>query len=134
VNIDGRPFGSVIQTGIQVPFMFLLSDHSAEKDTVSLRILGQIQAIYDREPTGTRARAAILGAHHFTFSDDGALLKSALFRGLLRLLGRLHIAGRRQLEVTAYAVRTFFDAHLKGANSVPAVLTSPRFPELVRLP
>jgi hypothetical protein len=91
VNIDWRPFGSVIQTGIQVPFMFLLSDHGTENDPVSRRILNQIQAIYDRQPTGTRVRAAILGAHHFTFSDDGALLKNALFRGLLRLFGRLHI-------------------------------------------
>ena len=27
VNIDGRPFGTVITNGIPVPFMFLLSDH-----------------------------------------------------------------------------------------------------------
>src|SRR5262249_43800268 len=28
VDLDGRLFGSVITTGISVPFMFLLSDHS----------------------------------------------------------------------------------------------------------
>jgi len=134
VNIDGRPFGSVVHTGIRVPFMFLLSDHTAETDAVSRRILDQIQAIYDHQPPDTRARAAILGAHHFTFSDDGALLKSGIFRGVLRVLGRLHIAGRRQLEVTAYALRTFFDAHLKGTKSVPVQLTSPQFPELVVQP
>ncbi len=134
VNIDGRPFGSVVQTGIRMPFMFLLSDHTGETDAVSRRILDQIQAIYDRQPSDTRVRAAILGAHHFTFSDDGALLKSGIFRGLLRVLGRLHIAGRRQLEVTAYALRTFFDAHLKGTKHASFRLTSPQFPELVVQP
>jgi dienelactone hydrolase len=134
VNIDGRPFGSVIQRGIQVPFMFLLSDHTRENDPESRRILDQIQAIYDHQPADARSRAAILGAHHFTFSDDGALLKSVLFRGILRLFGRLHIGGRRQLDVTAYALRTFFDAHLEGARRVPVVLTSQQFPELVLLP
>ena len=33
---------------------------------------------------------------------------------MLRVLAGLRINGRRQVEVTAYAVRTFFDEHLKG--------------------
>ena len=130
IDIDGRPFGSVIKTGIRVPFMFLLSDHGTPDDEVSLRILGQIQSIYDRQPAGTRLRIAIRGAHHFTFSDDGALLKSGVFRGILRVLAGLRINGRRQVEVTAYAVRTFFDAHLKGAN---ATLSAAAFPEIMIL-
>jgi dienelactone hydrolase len=134
INIDGRPFGSVIEAGIRVPFMFLLSDHGTPDDAVSRRIRGQIQAIYARQPRDTRMRVAIRGAHHFTFSDDGALLKSRLFRGVLRLFGVLGISGRRQVQVTAYAVRTFFDAHLKRATSGPITLTSPEFPEIVVLP
>jgi hypothetical protein len=50
---------------------------------------------------------------------------------LLRLLGRLHIDGRRQVEVTAYALHTFFDAHLKGQTGWRSAFTSPAFPELV---
>jgi dienelactone hydrolase len=80
INIDGRPFGTVITNGVPVPFMFLLSDHGTPKDVVSQRILSQIQAIYDRQPHESRLRIVIRGAHHFTFSDDGALLKSAVFR------------------------------------------------------
>jgi hypothetical protein len=114
--------------------MFLLSDHGTPDDAVSRRIRGQIQAIYARQPRDTRMRVAIRGAHHFTFSDDGALLKSRLFRGVLRLFGVLGISGRRQVQVTAYAVRTFFDAHLKRATSGPITLTSPEFPEIVVLP
>jgi len=134
VNIDGRPFGSVIRTGIRVPFMFLLSDHGTPEDAVSRRILSQLDEIYARQPHDTRMRIAIRGAHHFTFSDDGALLKSALFRGGLRLFRVLGIDGRRQVQITSYAVRTFFDAHLKRAPGGPVVLTSPRFPEIVMLP
>jgi dienelactone hydrolase len=131
INIDGRPFGSVIRTGILAPFMFLLSDHGTPDDAVSQRILSQIQAIYERQPRDTRVRVAIRGAHHFTFSDDGALLKSGLFRGLLRLFGLLRIDGRRQVEVTAYLVRTFFDAHLKGTSRSWGGPPAAAFPEIV---
>jgi len=131
INIDGRPFGTVVQTGIKVPFMTLLGDHSGENDPESRRIMSQIQSIYDRQPPDSRAWATIRGAAHFTFSDDGALLKSGLFRAILRVMGRLRIGGRRQVEVTAFAVRTFFDAYLKGTQRGPFALTSPQFPELV---
>jgi dienelactone hydrolase len=134
VDIDGRPLGSVIESGIQVPFMFLLSDHLEATDATSLRILGQIQAIYDHQPPQTRLRVFIRGAHHFTFSDDGALLKSTVFRAVLRVLAGLRIGGRRQVEVTSYAVRTFFDAHLKNNNSGAPALASAGFPELVVSP
>jgi predicted dienelactone hydrolase len=132
INIDGRPFGTVITNGIPVPFMFLLSDHGTPKDVVSQRILSQIQAIYDRQPHDSRLRLVIRGAHHFTFSDDGALLKSAVFRGVLRVLAGLRINGRRQVEVTAYAVRTFFDEHLKGGVDSRGILAT--VPEIVVVP
>jgi predicted dienelactone hydrolase len=132
INIDGRPFGTVITKGIPVPFMFLLSDHGTPNDPLSRRILSQIQAIYDRQPHDSRMRIAIRGAHHFTFSDDGALLKSALFRILLRAVGGLRLNGRRQVEVTAYAVRVFFDGHLKGAPDTRGTLA--RVPEIEMLP
>jgi len=134
IDIDGRLFGRVVQVGLSVPFMFLLSDHGALKDPVDRQITEQIQAVYDRQPRDTRIRAVIHGAHHFTFSDDGALLKSAVFRGLLRLLGRLHIDGRRQIDVTAYALRSFFDAHLKGKAGWRSAFASPAYPELVEVP
>jgi predicted dienelactone hydrolase len=134
IDIDGRLFGSVVQVGLSVPFMFLLSDHGTLNDPVDRHITAQIQTVYDRQPRDTRMRAVIRGAHHFTFSDDGALLKSAVFRGLLRLLGRLHIDGRRQVEVTAHALHTFFDAHLKGRTGWRSAFTSPAFPELVESP
>ena len=132
VDVDGAPQGSVIETGLQRPFMFLLSDHTRETDAESRHIQVDIQSIYDRLPENARFRLTIRGAHHFTFSDDGALLKSSVMRGVLRATGRLHIEGRRQLAVTAYSLRAFFDTFLKGAP--PPASPSPAYPELVAEP
>ena len=117
IDIDGAPHGSVIQAGLHQPFMFLLSDHGDASDSASVQIRSDIQSIYDRIPPDRRLRVAIRGAFHFTFSDDGALLKSSVVRGVLRAVREARYRrGRRQLAVTAYCVHTFFDTYLKGAG------------------
>ncbi len=133
IDIDGAPHGSVIQAGLSQPFMFLLSDHGDASDPESLQILTDIKSIYDRIPPDRRLLATIRGAFHFTFSDDGALLKSRIVRGMLRLSGKLGIDGRRQLAVTAYCLHTFFDVHLKGAGGSRLSLSSPLYPEIEAL-
>ena len=100
IDIDGRPFGSVIANTGAFHVSAVGSRHA--KGCREQRILSQIQAIYERQPHDSRLRIAIRGSHHFTFSDDGALLKSGVFRGGLRLFGVLGINGRRQVEITAY--------------------------------
>jgi predicted dienelactone hydrolase len=130
IDIDGAPHGSVIQVGLRQPFMFLLSDHGDGSDPASIQIGADIQSIYDRIPPDRRLRAAIRGAFHFTFSDDGALLKSRIVRGVLRMLGKLGIDGRRQLAVTTYCVHTFFDMYLKGAGGSGLRISSPLYPEI----
>jgi len=133
IDIDGAPLGTVMQTGMSKPFMFLLSDHGTESDSVSRRIKAEIQAMYDRVPADKRLRVAIRGANHFTFSDDGALLKSRVVRGALRLFGKLGIDGRRQLAVTTYCVHSFFDAYLKGPGLSGFRISSPLYPEIQML-
>lgn len=130
IDIDGAPHGSVIQAGLRQPFMFLLSDHSSESDTASAEILGDIDSIYDRIPPDRRLRAVIRGAFHFTFTDDGALMKSGAVRGLLRAFGRLRMSGRRQLAVTAYCVRSFFDTYLESAGGSRLNIASLLYPEV----
>ncbi len=130
IDIDGAPHGSVIQAGLSQPFLFLLSDHGDASDSTSAQIRSDIQSIYDRIPPDRRLRVAIRGAFHFTFSDDGALLKSGVVRGVLRMLGKLGLDGRRQLAVTAYCVHTFFDMHLKGPGGSRSSIASPRFQEI----
>lgn len=130
VDVDGAPFGSVIQTGIPRPFMFLLSDHGRASDPESRRIQANIQSIYDRVPPDKRMRIAIRGANHFLFSDDGALFKSQVLLRILRLFGIVGIDGRRQLAVTVYCVHSFFDAYLKGAGVSRLEISSPLYPEI----
>jgi dienelactone hydrolase len=131
IDVDGALHGSVIQAGIQKPFMFLLSDRGDGRgDAETRQIRAHIQSVYDRLPADGRLRLAIRGANHFTFSDDGALLKSRIARGVLRLFGTLGIDGRRQLAVTAYCVHSFFDAHLKGSSDSRAKIPSPHYPEI----
>ena len=131
IDVDDSLHGSVIQAGIHKPFMFLLSDHGDfSSDAQTRQIQADIQSIYDRLPADGRLRIAIRGANHFTFSDDGALLKSRTVRGALRLLGKLGIDGRRQLAVTAYCVHSFFDAYLKGASAPRVKISSPLYPEI----
>lgn len=130
VDVDGAPLGDVIRDGIPRPFMFLLSDHGEASDPTSRRIMADIQSIYDRLPASGRLRVEIRGANHFTFSDDGALLKSGVVRGILRVFGKLDIDGRRQLALTAYCLRTFFDAYLKGPGTSPPAIAAPQYPEI----
>ena len=131
IDVDGSLHGSVIQTGIRQPFMFILSERGDFSSDAEVRqIVADIQSVYDRLPADGRLRIVIRGANHFTFSDDGSLLKSYVMRGVLHLFGKLGIDGRRQLVVTAYCVDSFFDTYLKGASVSRVKITSPLYPEI----
>jgi pimeloyl-ACP methyl ester carboxylesterase len=130
IDVDGAPHDSVIQTGINRPFLFLLSDHSHESDSEGGQIMTNIRSIYDRLPPDGKAFLEIRGANHFLFSDDGALLKSHIVMRTLRMVGIVGIDGRRQLAVTAYCLRSFFDAYLKGTNASRLNISSPLYPEI----
>jgi dienelactone hydrolase len=131
IDIDGSLHGSVVQTGIHRPFMFLGSGHGDFSSDEEVRqIQADMQSVYERLPADGRLRISIRGANHFTFTDDGALLKTNVMRGVFHLLGKLDIDGRRQLEVTAYCVHTFFDAYLKGRTVSPRNFASPLYPEI----
>ena len=131
IDVDGSLHGSVIKAAIHKPFMFLLSGHGDFSSDAEVRqIQAEIQSIYDRLPEDGRLRVLIRGASHFTFSDDGALLKSHLLRGVLRLVGKLDIDGRRQLAVTSYCVDRFFDAYLNRTSVARLMISSPLYPEI----
>ncbi len=129
IDVDGRPLGSVVQAGLHQPFMFLLADHNSS-DPETRQVKADIQAIYDRLPPDGRLMIKVRGAYHFYFCDDGALFKSHIVLGTLRMLGILGIDGRRQLAVTTYCVHSFFDAYLKGTNVSRLNISSPLYPEI----
>jgi len=131
IAVDGSLRGSVIRVGIHKPFMFILSGHGDFSSSAETRqIMAEIQSVYDRLPPDGRLRIVIRGANHFTFSGDGALLKSRFVRGVLRLLAKLGIDGRRQLAVTAHCIHSFFDTYLKGGSVSRLKIESPRYPEI----
>jgi len=129
IDIDGAPYGSVVQDGLKQPFMFILSDHSRElSDPASTKIRADFQSIYDRLPNG-RLFITIRGANHFSFSDQ-MLLKSHYIISLLRLFGFGRLEGRRGLAMTADYVRTFFDVYLKDAPAASLNKPSQLYPEV----
>jgi predicted dienelactone hydrolase len=131
IDIDGAPYGSVVQEGLKQPFMFMLSDHSRDlADPASRQIGVHFQSIYDRLPNG-RLFITIRGANHFSFSDQ-MLLKSHYVIGMMRKLGFGSLEGRRGLAITTDYVHTFFDVYLKGAPV--SQLTTQRYPEVQSSP
>jgi dienelactone hydrolase len=134
IDVDGQLFGSVVQAGLHQPFLFLLSGHGDSSDPETRQIQANIQSVYDRLPPDGRLRAEIRGANHFLFSDDVALLKSHIVMRLLRMIGIVGIDGPRQLAITAYCVRSFFDVYLKGEGKPPLRISSPLYREVRVLP
>ena len=133
IDIDGAPYGSVVQDGLKQPFMFILSDHSHDlPDSASGQIHANFQSIYDRLPNG-RLFITIRGANHFSFSDQ-MLLKSHYVIGLLRIFGFGRLDGRRGLAITADYVHTFFDVYLKDAPAALLNKPSQLYPEVQFVP
>jgi predicted dienelactone hydrolase len=129
IDIDGAPYGSVVQEGLKQPFMFLLSDHSRDlADPASKQILADFQSIYSRLPSG-RLFVTIRGANHFSFSDQ-MLVKSQYVIGLMHLVGISKLDARRGLAITADYVHSFFDAYLKDAPADLLNKPSQLYPEV----
>jgi pimeloyl-ACP methyl ester carboxylesterase len=131
IDVDGSLHGSVLQSGIATPFMFLGSGKGDFSSSVEVsQVESDIKSVYDRQPANGRLRVSIRGANHFTFSDEGALLRSHAFRWVLRKIGKLGIDGSRQLAVTSYCIRSFFDAHLKQTTASQPTISSSLYPEI----
>lgn len=130
IDIDGAPYGTVVQEGLKQPFMFLLSDHSREQsDPASGQIGADIYSIYRRLPNGGFL-ITIRGAHHFSFSDQ-ALLKSQYMMRIISSLGGVgKLEARRGLTITTTYVHTFFDACLKGMPVTALAGVSSKYPEV----
>jgi hypothetical protein len=128
IDIDGSPYGSVIQEGLTQPFMFVLSDHGDLSAPENRPVFANIQSIYDRLPNG-RLLITIRGANHFSFSDQ-ILIKSHYLINLMRMFGVGSLEQRRGLAITAECVHTFFDVYLKGASTASLNKLSQLYPEV----
>ena len=113
VDMDGAPYGTVIQSGLNKPFMFLLADHSSETDSVSLQIKSNINAIHKSSPEN-HYWIYLEGAQHFNFSDL-PFQKEYLISRLQGATGS--IGDKHGLEIISSCLLSFFDEHLKGQIS-----------------
>ena len=131
IDIDGIPFGSVVQEGLHQPFSLILSDHRKEKSVPETRIVeSKFESIYSKLPGDTRWQAMLDGANHFSFSDQ-MFTKSPMMITALRTVGIMGPLGKRRgIEIADACVDTFFDVYLKGAPASRLTALSTRYPEV----
>jgi predicted dienelactone hydrolase len=130
LDLDGAPYGSVVQEGLQQSCMFIFSDHSRElSDPAAKQVLADLQSLYGHLPNG-RVVITIGGAHHFSFSDQSLLKSPLLMRVLTSLAGFGKLDARRGLAITSTYVHTFFDVHLKGSPASELTDISAQYPEV----
>ena len=113
IDIDGAPYGSVINYGLKQPFLFLLSDHGVDWNSPDCQICANIRSIASRIP-GDRLIVTLRGSNHFSFSDQ-SIVKSQIVINLLVTTGIAGMDGPTGLADTRQYIRTFFDIHLRGA-------------------
>lgn len=114
IDMDGALHGSVVQAGIDKPFLFLLSDHGAALTSPDREIFDEIRSVARHDPANT-LMVTLIGADHFSFSD-GPLTQSRILRSLLVAFGgQGGLDPRTGLASTTRYVREFFDVHLRGA-------------------
>jgi predicted dienelactone hydrolase len=126
VDMDGAPYGTVIKTGLNKPFMFLLADHHGESDSVSVQIKSNVAKIYHSQPEN-HYWFYLEGAQHFNFSDL-PFQKEFLISGLSGATGT--IGEKRGLKIISTCLIAFFDQYLKGYSSTQIYDLNKQFPEI----
>jgi predicted dienelactone hydrolase len=130
IDIDGIPFGSVVQESMHQPFFFVLSDHRKESGPEPPLVEGKMGSIFSKLPADTRWQAMIDGANHFTFSDQ-MFTKSPVMIMALQTIGVMGpLEKRRGITIAGDCVHSFFDVYLKGAPTSQLKALPSRYPEV----
>ena len=125
IDLDGDLFGSVVQTGLEKPFLVIQSDQGSCSTSDCRSFQGEIQAILRTVPSGERYSLSIKGTQHFNFSDYAVYFSPA------RVLGALgSIDGVRGLQITRTYVRAFFDTFLNQTPSTLLLGPESAYPEV----
>jgi len=130
IDIDGIPFGSVVQESLHQPFFFILSDHRRERGSEPRIVEGKMMSIYRKLPPDKRWQVMIEGANHFTFSDQ-MFTKIPVLITALRTIGVFgSLEKRRGLAIADDCVHSFFDMYLKNASADQLKALPVRYPEI----
>jgi dienelactone hydrolase len=131
INIDGYLMGSVTETGIGKPFMFLSSDRpiwrksDAELNDFERAMFAARDRIREALPNDVQW-IVIENSGHFSFSD-AALFWPPIIGRLTGSLGS--IDAEHALALTRDYIRTFFDVYLKGDNESQLSALGKDYPE-----
>jgi predicted dienelactone hydrolase len=130
IDIDGIPFGTVVQESLHQPFLFILSDHRNESGPEAPIVEGKMGSIYNNLSADTRWQVMIDGANHFSFSDQMFTKSPVVVWALQRIGGTQSLNKRRGIEIAESCVRTFFDVYLKGAPADQLRALPSQYPEV----
>lgn len=126
LDLDGYPYGSVVQTGISRPFLFFWNEPIDSADLAWQQAMANAHTML--APLDNDGYQFILsGARHFDMSDF-----AIFYNPFMRLNGLLgSIDGRRSLAITSAYICAFFDHYLK-ALPAPLLDDSPHidYPEV----
>ena len=114
IDIDGDVFGSVVQTGLEKPFMVIQSNPGTCSDASFRSCQHEVHAVLRAAPRGAGYHIGIKGTEHFNFTDYAVYFSPARTLGILG-----SIDGVRGLQITRAYVRVFFDTYL---NKTPSPL------------
>ncbi len=109
VDLDGSPYGSVIDTGLRQPFLFLWSEPGSAQQDAQAQALVDTANLVAHSP-GPIYELTLRGARHFNFADDAVFYNPLLHA--MQMLGSMD--GRRGLALTTAYVAAFFDQYLKA--------------------
>jgi hypothetical protein len=125
LNLDGYPYGDVVQAGLDRPFMTLWSEPPSPSDANWQQATLDMRTMESRLG-GDGYQLMIRGARHFNFTDN-----SVFFAPFLKLRGGLGtIDGRRFLSITTSYIAAFFDHYLKGHAESLLAGPSAQYPEV----
>jgi predicted dienelactone hydrolase len=139
VNMDGLFWGEAATSGVETPFLLLMSDHQPceevaevenvtvdQCETIEERFAQSWQTVHESAQPGYWV--VIAGSRHVSYSDAPFLPAGADV--LPSFVGDATIEPERMWRVTSDLLLAFFDAHLLG-NPAPLLDgPSPDYPEV----
>jgi predicted dienelactone hydrolase len=114
VNLDGTQFGTLIDSYLHQPFMFMNSGQSKDHNDF----------VYDRTTNNTYS-VTIKGSSHMDFTD------MFFTSPIVKKFNKEAIPDRRMYRVANAYILAFFDRYLKGKESTLLKGPSEDFPEAV---
>lgn len=133
VDLDGAPYGDVVRSGLQHPFLIIGGEAScvpgACEKPATAADRADLTAARDllAHSTGPSWRYRVIGCRHFNFTDYSAYYVALPVRALLAL-GR--IDGERALVIVNSYLVAFLDYAARGGPTAPLDADPPPFSEV----